>query len=398
LSIPTVTVAHLLEDVFRFGGTGRKLLYLTRYSHGHEMRHVFFPMMPGELAPDIVADGGEVHCLYSTSPAIVFARALRGIRESGARILFTHFTRSLICGLPIARLLGVPLVHLEHGPALTDPKDSLSVRLKRYARGMSLRAADLVVANSGYTAGTVHRAYSIPSIRLAYLHDPVMPRGEHTDRQEEIPLSSCSGQTLELKIAHVGGLIPVRSQTTLIEAAALLRRQAIPVRIYMVGDGMLRNQLEQNARVCGVADIVHFLGYRDDVAAIFRAVDVYVNPTFAEGFGIAVVEAMLAGLPVVLARSGAHTELITDNETGWFHEPGNAKDLASRLAWLWNHPRERSGVGEAGRLDAQIRFSPEKYVRKIREIVDTTLSRRDWLRTREPAVTSENQAGRNGIA
>jgi len=392
-----ITVAHLLEDVFRFGGTGRKLLYLTRYSHGYQMRHVFFPMMPGELAPDIVAVGGDVRCLDSTSPAIVFARALKGVRESGAQILFTHFTRSLICGLPIARLLGIPLVHLEHGPALTGPDDSLILRLKRYARGMSLRAADLLVANSAYTAGTVQQVYSIPATRLKYLYDPVMPRAEHTDREGEISLSSCSREALELKVAHVGGLIPVRSQITLIEAAAILRRQNIPVRIYMVGDGTLRNQLEQQTRACGVSDIVHFLGYRDDVAAILYAAEVYANPTVAEGFGIAVVEAMLAGLPVVLARGGAHTELIVENETGWFHEPGNAHDLAARLAWLWRHPHERSIVGQAGRADAQTRFAPERYARRIREIVDSTLNRHS-KGTREPVITGEDKSGRNGIA
>jgi glycosyltransferase involved in cell wall biosynthesis len=122
--------------------------------------------------------------------------------------------------------------------------------------------------------------------------------------------------------------------------------------LVVLGEGPQRAELEQLA-----GDRVHLLGRVPDVAAWLRRADVLVHPARWEGFGLALLEAMLASLPVVATRVSSIPEIVVDGETGLLVPPDDASALAAAVNRVLANP---AGYGERGRARAQAEFSVAK--------------------------------------
>jgi glycosyltransferase involved in cell wall biosynthesis len=129
----------------------------------------------------------------------------------------------------------------------------------------------------------------------------------------------------------------------------------------IVGEGPSRSDLLRLIDRYELADRVFLLGYRDDVGALLRQSDVYVNPTIDEGFGIAVVEAMLSGVPVVLSQSGAHPELVSRGRFGLMFPERDSRKMADAIDRLLRSPELSRVLAERARRSAKVRFSPEIF-------------------------------------
>ena len=127
----------------------------------------------------------------------------------------------------------------------------------------------------------------------------------------------------------------------------------------LVGDGPERAHLEELARELGVADRVVLPGWQDEPAAQLRAFDVLVSPSRSEALPLAIVEAMLAGLPVVATDVGSVSEAVVAGETGLLVAPEDAAALAEAILTLRDDPDARRRMGERGRQLAGERFTPE---------------------------------------
>ena len=177
-----------------------------------------------------------------------------------------------------------------------------------------------------------------------------------------------------------GGMIATRDQGALLKAFREIQTQHPNTHLVLIGDGPLRGELVALAGQLGISASVHFIGYSAQVGDYLGAMDIYVNTTLDEGFGIAVVEAMLAGLPVVLANAGAHPELITDEVHGVFYPGGDARRLAQKMLELIDQPDKRQRLGAAARESARARFAPEHYVSGYDAIIDKVLARSEKWR------------------
>jgi glycosyltransferase involved in cell wall biosynthesis len=158
----------------------------------------------------------------------------------------------------------------------------------------------------------------------------------------------------------------------LIEALSILAPQFPGVRLEIAGDGSLRETLEQQSHQLGVSGIVSFLGNRDDLPSIMAGWDIFVLPSLDEGFGIAALEAMAAGLPVIASEVGGLCELVQNGETGWLVPPSAPVELAQRIGQLIHDRRNREAMGIAGRGRALDCFS-------ISQMVDQTIAVYDGL-------------------
>jgi len=104
---------------------------------------------------------------------------------------------------------------------------------------------------------------------------------------------------------------------------------------------------------------LHYIGFRDDVEAVYAAADVFVCPSDFESFGMANVEAMACGRPVVSTRYGGPSETIRDGETGFLVDPGDAAALAARVLQLLRDADLRRRFARRGRQVVEARFSTE---------------------------------------
>ncbi len=155
-------------------------------------------------------------------------------------------------------------------------------------------------------------------------------------------------------LISVGRLDASRDLPTLLRALALLRQRHPRARLQLVGEGTARPALEALARQLGVADAVAFLGGRDDVPGLLAAADVFAWPALPlEGFGIALAEAMAAGLPVVATAVPACREVLQEGRCGLLVTPGDPAALAAGLAEVLAAPAAAAGRAAAARERAR---------------------------------------------
>lgn len=377
LAMPNVIhVMHMLSELDSIGGITRVLLYLLRNSDCSVIRHSFVCMSRGALQSEFERHGALVRVIDSSASPIIFQRALSIAREIKPDVIATHhFTRALLAGAAVARIMGVPLVHNEHTPASVHFDSRSAVAwISALLRRRALHSAKNVICNSNFTARVVADTYGIHNSLLKVIHLPV------ERRVLDIPdIAAKSNNTAGvLWLGHVGGMIGGkvnwRDQGTLLRALRLLRDQGVDARLILIGDGSARAGLELLAMELGLRQWVSFEGYKTDLAAFFARIDVYINPAFAEAFGVAVVEAMLEGKPVVIANAGAHPELIEDGISGLLHQPRDAESLAAQLLRLANDTSLQISLARAGKERALQCFAAPRYAQCYQREMLSTLA------------------------
>lgn len=147
----------------------------------------------------------------------------------------------------------------------------------------------------------------------------------------------------------------------LIEAAAILKSNGNPVHLIIAGDGDQRANLEQLTRDLGVS--ASFIGFCPDMPPILASIDVFAMPSLSEGLGVAVLEAMAAGKPVVASAVGGLKESVVDGVTGFSIPPRDSQALADGIAKLVSNPTLAAEFGSAGRARARAEYSLEYMAR-----------------------------------
>ncbi len=358
-------VLHVIEELSSHGGTPRKLLYLTRGSRITGLSHAFVTFARGDLEPAIRDEGCNIYPATSASiPAIVRSVA-RAIESEQPAVVNTHFSRSLFC-TQIANLeTKLPIVHHAHGPAIANQNSNIGRGVKVAVVRKCLERARLVTANSRFTAETLGRIYHVRPDRMRVIYNPVEKRIDTVRSCPPLPPLDPN----VLRITHVGGLIPVRDQATLVRGLAEIAKFDVPAELLMIGEGTLRSELQTLSERLGVAAQIHWLGYRQDIAAILATTHIYANACKSEGFGIAVVEAMLHGVPALVADRGAHQELIEHQSTGLLFKAGDASDFARHAVNLWRSAGQRQRLIAAARRTAEERFAPRLYAEKFAAVM-----------------------------
>jgi len=148
-------------------------------------------------------------------------------------------------------------------------------------------------------------------------------------------------------IASVARLEPQKNPLGLIESFAQAFGGDPRWRLLLAGDGSLRETAREYSTRRGVAERVHFLGVRADVAGMLAACDLFALSSYWEGSPLAVMEAMAAGLPVVATAVGSVPELVADGETGLLVPPGEERAFAAALRSLACDPGRRRELADA---------------------------------------------------
>lgn len=153
-------------------------------------------------------------------------------------------------------------------------------------------------------------------------------------------------------LLSVGELNANKNHRVVIEALKELNDSAY--HYVIVGRGGGKEGLEQLAEQLGVADRLHLLGFRTDVAELYAMADVFVFPSKREGLPVALMESMASGLPVVASRIRGNSDLVVDGETGYLVPVENVKAYSEKIQMLTLDPQLRIGMGEAAkkRIDA----------------------------------------------
>ena len=178
----------------------------------------------------------------------------------------------------------------------------------------------------------------------------------------------------DLLFICVARYYPQKNHKTLIEAFASGPAKISGARLLLAGDGVLRGDLERQARTLGIAGKVHFLGRRDDIPELLAACDVFALASLWEGNPLSVMEAMAAGLPAVVTAAGGVPELVATEEQGIVVPPGDASALSAALMRLATDPAMRRAMGTAAAQRARTEFDDRNMVEAYESLYDKLLS------------------------
>ena len=179
-----------------------------------------------------------------------------------------------------------------------------------------------------------------------------------------------------LVFIHVGRFDAVKNHAMLISAFSQLFASALaPVELWLVGDGELREAVQQQARTLGIESRVRFLGVRSDIPDLLRAADVFVFPSRWEGNPLSVMEAMAAGLPVVATAVGGVPELVEDGVSGILVPNEDCDALVQAMLQMVQHPDLRAQMAHAARCRAEERFDMRHTVAAYESLYESILQR-----------------------
>jgi len=369
-------VLHLITTL-EAGGTETLLLTLARAQAALGLSiEVAVLRDPAPLEPAFRAAGFVVHRLglrRALAPGAFF-RLTRLLRRGRFDVLHTHLDLADLYGPFAARRAGVPIVvSSRHNTDEWRTRPSWKRRPFLLWERAAHRRVDAALAVSAAVRDFLVREEGLAAERFRVVHNGIdleAWRAPATRLEARARLALFVGvPAAELQsralIGFVGRLAPQKGADLLLEAAALLPREAWVV---IVGDGPEGEALRQRAAQPDLAGRVLFAGRREAVPQWLPGFDLLAVPSRWEGFGLAAVEGLAAGVPVVAADVDGLREVIGDNEGGVLVSPGDAGALARALAVLLGNAEHRQALGRVGRERAFRRFGAARMAAEVVEI------------------------------
>ncbi len=195
-------------------------------------------------------------------------------------------------------------------------------------------------------------------------------------------------------ICAVGQICARKGLRELLDAFSQIHQNATHLHLAIIGKPVFEHEeqylsaLLAQVNANGLADRVHFTGERRDIAAVMQSADLMVLNSREEPFGLVLVEAMSCGTPVLATRVGGIPEIVTDGETGWLIDKGDASALALKLAELSQRPDLLEQVSRVAKKTVCPRFSIEQFLTRLHAFYAQLPAMRNPAREISPTVTS----------
>ena len=345
-------------------------------------RRVSFHKIPGlgrEISP-------------KTDLKILF-ELIREIRRFRPDTVHTHLAKAGTLGRLAAAIAGVPVVvHTYHGHVFhgyfSRRKTELFLRIERFLAKKTTRIVVLGEAQEkeilGFGVGSASQMVRIP---LGLELEPFLTAESHAGefrRELGIPPDAPT-------VGIVARLVPIKAHEVLLQAAGEVAKRVPGARFLIVGDGDRREELETMARGLGLsvishdrggtsapqtnhdvpdvrAGIVHFVGFRSDLPAVYADLDVVALCSKNEGLPVTIIEALAAARPVVSTEVGSVRDLISPEETGLLTPPGDPSALADALVRLLEDRNTALKWARSGRKHVYPRLSVDRLEGDLRRL------------------------------
>ena len=281
-------------------------------------------------------------------------------------IVHTHSSKAGVVGRIAAAWAGIPLiVHTVHGWSFHDQMPAGRRRLyaaferiaARYSHKMIVVSPTDIEKGLSEGIGRPDDYVLIRSgIELDRFGHPSIPPAEMR-RRLGIPLNA-------LVIGSVTRLLPQKAPLDLLDAFAYVHRQRPDAWLTVVGDGILRPEMEQRLKELRIADRVILTGVRRDIPELMAAFDVFLLSSLWEGLPRVLPQAMASSLPIVCTEADGSSEAVSDGETGFVTPRGRPDLLAARVLTLLADESLRRRMGEKGCVRAP-EYGAAKMVQDI---------------------------------
>lgn len=335
-----------------------------------------------DLSLSLVNLGHEVY--VASVPASPLWNELSFLTEERRVALSQNYVKNLTALAGFVRAHDIEIVHAH--AARDYHLASLAVRLASRGRlvltrhvlfplrGINrplLKGVGHVIAVSQAVAESLRRNGVIESSKITVVHN-----GIDTDRFDQPVADSRVDPVL---VGTVGHLAPIKGQDLFVRAAALISARRSGVHFVVIGEDKSpemghRKSLESLIAELGLSGIVTMPGWRDDMPALLSSLTLFVSAARSEPFGLAIVEAMAAGLPIVATASEGALEIIEDGISGKLVPTDQPEALAQAINDLLDDPAECSRLGRNAQLAARQRFSLARMASDTERVYREVLS------------------------
>jgi len=299
---------------------------------------------------------------------VAIHRLVRLLRRRQVAVLHAHLYEPTLIGVVAARLAGVKVVFTRHH---SDHNIRTGKRRHVLLDALATRLADRVIAVSEATRELMVAVERAPGEKVITVHngmDPIDspdPAVVERTRAEVNP----DGRRVILMIAR---LHDEKGHRVLIDALPQVIESVGPVQVLLAGAGPHREEIAARIRDARLDAVVRLLGRRDDVPVLLALSALVVQPSLAESFGYALVEAMCLGKPIVASRCGGIPEVV-GTDAGLLVPMADPQALATAMIDVLRSPEMARRLGEAGRKRAQL-FTSERMVRAYEDVYRSVLA------------------------
>jgi glycosyltransferase involved in cell wall biosynthesis len=365
-----IEIVHCLEAV-RSGGVERRRLSLAQCLPKDRFKQsLICTEISDELREAFTGAGCDVFAVGQVRHGLdwrIIRRAAKVLRQIRPDIVHGAVFEGVELAALAGRLARVPIIV---GEETSDPHG------RRWTGHLYYRflaaLTDRMVAVSPAVSRYLICKLWIPPSKVRTILNGVRNPGPAPAQEVEQLRRDLDLKDGDFVIGTVGRMVDKHKRMSdAIRALKIMLGECPGARLIVVGDGPDRAALEALADELGVRDAVCFVGYQGRVRPYLDLMDVLVHPAASEAFGLVLVEAMFARLPVVATAVGGIPKVVEDQKTGLLVPPGDPAKVADRLLFLWRNPAVREQMGAAGAIRARATFSESRYVEEVAALYES---------------------------
>lgn len=276
--------------------------------------------------------------------------------------------QSNVLAMPVAWLAGVPIrIPTHHG--FIENSSGMLARVHGWMVNSWL-SSKMVAVSEQVRIYAMERE-KIEASKIVVIENGIEALGNDAfDEQKRDRLREDLGIEKDGFMALTTGRLTIqKGHTVLLKAIAINKRSLANCRFVFAGEGPQRAALEAEAKELGVDQMVGFLGVRSDIPELLQSADLFVQPSLWEGLSLAMLEALLAGSPVLASKVEGVVDVIESGKSGKLVEPGNEEELGQAILELLENPDMRKKLGQAGRQHAKAHYSIERMSRQYESLI-----------------------------
>ncbi len=366
-------VAHVIKAK-GIAGTERHLLILLPALRARGIDARLILLEPPDNRQDELTAEMEAHGVPVTRMLIHSHADVGAIRRIGAaldadrpQIVHTHLIHADLYGTIAARQRGLPVIISAHadGPERTGT-------LMRPLFGWVWRTVDQGIAISDAVARFLPQEGAAPN-KITTVHYGMEPLPFDANVRAELrsPIAAPPDTVI---VGIASRLIAPKGITYGLKAFARAADPFPNAQLVIIGDGDARAELEAEANALNLAHRAHFIGWQPDAARLMAGFDIFLMPSLREGFGLALLEAMAARLPIVASGISAIPEVVIDGATGYLAPARDVATLVEHLSLLLGDADLRARMGAAGEARLREHFSVERMTTRTLAVYDQVVA------------------------
>lgn len=337
-----------LTTLLDYGGQEKQYIsFVENPKESFDHTYIFAAIGQGGHAERVILERGFEVKIFDSNPAISNLKNIwilyKWFKKTKPDLVHTAAAEANFHGVIAAKLAGIKTIVAEE---IGFPNHSEKAKvIFRYI----YQFATKVICVSQAVKTNLINLKEIKSNKGEVIYNPV-----------STPKAS-QGEILgNFTIVSVGRLEKVKNQQLLIDALAEITDKT--VQLVLIGEGSERSSLEKSIKNLKLENRVSITGFVSNPAPLVSQAHLFVLSSLSEGFGIAVVEAMLQGIPCLCSNVGGIPEFVTHNQTGWLFDPKSKKDLVNNLNSIIDTSYAKlASVGYNGKKNVENRFTIAKY-------------------------------------